>query len=362
MSRATRSVPETMRAAVLVAPDTFEVRDTPVPAPGPEDVLVRVEACAVCSSDVSLIHSPWPGQPPFGSFIPGHEYAGTVVAVGATVNEVAVGDRIAVEAHFGCTRCVNCRLGNYTACLNWGQPGMGHRANGMTTNGGFAQFVVNHVSTVHRIPDGTSFDEASLLTNLGCVLYGFEIMGGYLIGDRIVVIGEGPLGLISVQVARLLGADEVVLVGMDERRLALGKTMGADRIIDARREDPVSALKPAVNRGVDVAIEASGSRTGLKWAALLPKWMGKVLLLGIPEGQADIDFHDFARGNKYLYTVRGEGWTNCRRGASLLRQGRVNLGPLVTHRFALDNVEEAFRTHVERRENAIKVVVQPNAR
>ena len=242
-------IPKTMKAAVLTGPGRLEVREAPVPEPGPEDVLIRVEACAVCPSDVSLIRSPWPGQPPYGTFVVGHEYAGTVAAVGSTVDEVREGDRVAVEVHVGCTRCANCRQGNYTACLNWGLAGKGHRANGMTSNGGFAQYVVNHVSTVHKVPDRVSFEEASLLTNLGCVLYGFELFGGYVLGEEMAIIGEGPLGLISVRVAKFLGADHVTLLGMDDHRLELGRKMGADRIIDVRREDPLRILKPGVNRG-----------------------------------------------------------------------------------------------------------------
>lgn len=350
-----------MRAAFLVGPDRLEVREAPVPEPGPEDVLIRVEACAVCSSDVSLIHRPWPGQPPYGSFIPGHEYAGVVAAVGRTVDEVRVGERVAVEVHFGCTRCANCRVGNYTACLNWGDRDKGHRANGMTTNGGFAQYVVNHVSTVHPIPDWVSSEAASLLTNLGCVLYGFQLTGGYIVGDTVAVIGEGPLGLLSVQVARLLGAESVSLLGLDEHRLALGARMGAERIVRVQQEDPLAILKTDPKSGVDLAIEASGSAEGLRLAGLLPRWMGKALLLGIPEGEGALDFHELIRGNKLVYTVRGEGWTNCRRAASLLRQRRVDLQPLVSHVFPLERIREAFDTHIEKRDNALKVVVNPAA-
>jgi L-iditol 2-dehydrogenase len=99
-------------------------------------------------------------------------------AVGETVDEFSVGDRVAVEAHLGCLRCKNCRVGSYTACLNYGNRKKWHRANGFTTNGGFAQHVINHINTVHRIPDNISFEEAALITNLGCVLYGFETVGG----------------------------------------------------------------------------------------------------------------------------------------------------------------------------------------
>ena len=350
-----------MSAAILLGPETIEIREVEIPSPGPEDVLMKVESCAVCSSDVSLMRNPWPGQPPYGSFIPGHEYAGEIVAVGETVDEVEVGNRVAVEVHFGCTRCENCRIGNYTACLNWGNRNKGHRANGMTTNGGFAQYVVNHISTVHKIPDWISYDEASLVTNLGCVLYGFETFGGYIIGDTVAVIGEGPLGLISVQVAKLLGAEMVYLFGIDEAKLGAGKSLGADRIIDVRQNDAMEyIMKETRGRGVDIAIEASGSREGLRAAVKMPRWMGKILLLGIPEGLADVDFHNLARGNKSVYTVRGEGWTNCRRGVSLLRQKRVDLAALVTHTFALSQIKDAFRTHILKLDGAIKVVVKPN--
>jgi len=354
------TVPKTMSAAVLVGQETLEIQEVETPIPGPEDVLIRVESCAVCSSDVSLMQTPWPGQPPYGSFIPGHEYAGEVVMRGATVDEVSVGDRVAVEVHFGCTRCENCRVGHYTACLNWGDRKKGHRANGLTTNGGFAQYVINHISTVHRIPDWIGYDEASLVTNLGCVLYGFETFGGYIVGDRVAVVGEGPLGLISVQVAKLLGAETVYLFGIDETRLAVGEMLGADRIVDVRSNDAVDFIMKETNaRGIELAIEASGSRDGLRAAVEMPRWMGKILLLGIPEGLADVDFHNLARGNKLVYTVRGEGWTNCRRGVSLLRQRRVDLSALVTHTFPLWRIDDAFTTHKNKLDGAIKVVVKP---
>ena len=126
------NVPSKMKAVVLMGPNHLEIQEVDTPTPGPQDVLIRVEACAICGSDVSLIDKAWVNQPPYGSFIPGHEYAGTIAAVGETVDEVSVGDRVAVEAHLGCMRCRNCRVGDYTGCLNYGTKG--HRANGFTTN------------------------------------------------------------------------------------------------------------------------------------------------------------------------------------------------------------------------------------
>ena len=353
------NIPERMSAALLMGPDKLQVKKVNTPVPGPEDVLIQVKACSICSSDVSLIKNPWPGQPGYGTFIPGHEYSGIVAAVGETVCELQIGDRVAVEAHFGCTRCHNCRVGNYTACLNWGSINMGHRANGFTTNGGFAEYVVNHVSTAYKIPEWVSYEEASLITNLGCVLYGFETFGGFIVGSSIAVIGEGPLGLISLQVARLLEADTVYLLGIDKYRLKMGSRLGANRIINVLEEDPLPLLKKNMNSGVDLAIEASGSDEGLKMAMRLPKWMGKVLLLGIPDSDVSVDLNELARGNKTIFTVRGEGLANCGRGVSLLQRRRINLGSLVTHVLPLEKIEEAFKINMDKNIDSIKVVVQP---
>ncbi|HWU38703.1 MAG TPA: alcohol dehydrogenase catalytic domain-containing protein, partial [Candidatus Acidoferrum sp.] len=187
-------IPEKMKAAVLLGPNLLKVGEVKTPEPGPADVLIRVASCAICSSDVSLLAHAWPGQPPYGEFIPGHEYSGVIAAKGSAVDGFQVGDRVSVEAHYGCGTCRNCRRGNYTCCLNYGRPEKGHRANGFTTNGGFAQYVVNHMNTLYRIPDSVGFEEASMITNLGCVLYGMETVGGYIVGDQVAVIGPGPLG------------------------------------------------------------------------------------------------------------------------------------------------------------------------
>jgi len=355
------TIPKKMRAAVLMDRDKLVLKEVDTPVPGPEDVLIRVEAVAICSTDVALIHEPFPGQPPFGDFIPGHEYAGTIVALGETVDEFKIGDRVAVEAHLGCGRCRNCRIGNYTACLNYGNRKKGHRANGFTTNGGYAQYVVNHINTVYKIPDSVGFDEASLVTNLGCVLYGFQTLGGFVVGDQVAVIGPGPLGLISTHVASTLGAERVYLSGTRENRLEIGKKMGADRIINVNKEDPYRVIMEETEGiGVDFVIEASGSKSGLDLAIKAAKRMGKILLLSFPHTPIPTDFEDLALNNKYIYTVRGEGWANCRRAISLMGKKRVDLKPLVTHTFALSEIEKAFYTFVNRIENSIKVVVKPN--
>jgi 2-desacetyl-2-hydroxyethyl bacteriochlorophyllide A dehydrogenase len=356
------NIPETMNASILTGPNKLELQEVETPQPGRADVLIKVESCVVCSSDVSLIEKPWPGQPPYGSFIPGHEYSGTVAALGETVDEFDVGDRVAVEAHLGCLRCRNCRIGNYTACLNYGNVKKGHRANGFTTNGGYAQYVKNHINTVHKIPEAISFDEAALITNLGCVLYGFETVGGYVVGDTVAVIGPGPLGLISVQVAKVLGARRVYLIGTRASRLNVGQQTGADRLINIREEDPVEIIKEETcGMGVDLVIESSGAKNGLDISIKLSKRMGKILLLGFSHEPVTADIESLGLDNKSVYTVRGEGWANCGRAVALWELGRIDLKALITHSFPLAKINDAFRTFTERIGGAIKVAVKPNS-
>ncbi len=348
-----------MLAAVLTGPSRLEVREVPTPTPGPMEVLLKVASCACCGTDVALMAKPFPGQPPFGSFIPGHEYAATVVALGESVDEFSPGERVAVEAHLGCLRCRNCRIGNYTACLNYGTPK--HRANGMTTNGGFAQYVVNHVNTVHRLPDSIDFDEAALLTNLGCVLYGFQSMGGYVAGERVAVIGPGPIGLIAAQVAKALGADRVFLIGTRESRLGVGAAAGADRIINVHREDPLQVVTAETNGvGADIVIECSGAMEAPMTAIRLAKPMGKILLLGIPYAPVSVDLEELIQKNKSIHTARGEGWANVARAVSLVASGKISLKPYVTHTFPLEEITTAFETFTRRSDGAVKVIVKPN--
>ncbi len=349
-------IPERMKAAVLTALNTLEVKEVPTPRPGPVDVLIKVDSCAICGSDVSLMAHPWPGQPAWGELIPGHEYSGVVAGVGETVDEFKVGDRVAVEAHYGCGRCLNCRRGDYTACLNYGNRAKGHRANGFTTNGGYSEYVINHINTVHPVPDNVSLEEASLVTNAGCVVYGLESIGGLLAGETVVVVGPGPLGLMSAQASKALGADSVILLGTRLSRLNVGLQLGVDHLVNVRETDPVEAVRRLTNgRMADVVVETSGVNEGPDLALHLCKRMGKVLLIGYPHGPSPADFGYMGMNNIHIFSVRGESRANCARAMSLMRQGRINARPMITHRYPLEQANEALASMAERK--AIKTAI-----
>src|SRR6202021_2454413 len=221
-------IPDTMRAWVLGDPDQLTLTTKPVPVPKRAEVLVRIDAVAICATDLEIIHHGPPamiqgGLPYNKNFTPGHEYMGTVAALGPGVDEYKIGQRVAVEIHAGCGQCKRCRSGMYTSCTNYGQNygehDKRHRANGFTTNGGFAQYAVNHVNTLVRVPDNMSDEEAALAVTAGTSMYGFIELGGLLAGEKVVVIGPGPIGLLAVGVAKALGAAPVILVGTRENRL-----------------------------------------------------------------------------------------------------------------------------------------------
>src|SRR5712691_3643128 len=252
------SIPATMKAVVLHGADEMRLDARPVPAPGPGEVLLKVNCASICGTDVKVLHRTLQGQPA-GEFIMGHEYAGTVAALGPDVDELRVGDRVAVEVHKGCERCENCVKGWYTSCLNYGDLAKGHRAKGLTCDGGFAQYAVNHINTLYKLPDNLSFEQACMVTTAASPLWAIDLMGGYVAGETVLVQGPGPIGLIAVQLAKALGAERVLLSGTRDERLEIGKKLGADVTINVRAENlPARVREITAGKGADSVLECAG--------------------------------------------------------------------------------------------------------
>jgi 2-desacetyl-2-hydroxyethyl bacteriochlorophyllide A dehydrogenase len=354
------SLPQNMRAAVLGAPGEISTAVLPVPEPGPEEVLVAVRRASLCGTDLKIRSHAFfgPRGLPSPQFVPGHEYAGVVAAVGSQVDELRVGDRVVTEAHRGCMRCTNCLSGAYTECLHYGNTGKGHRTQGMTVNGGFADFALNHVATLHRLPEHVSFDEAVVLTTVGTVMHAFDVLGDLLVGAGVAVIGPGPIGLLAVQVARELGAAEVVLLGTRAARLALGTGFGADVTVDTTRPGAVAELRArGAGRGFDIVLECSGATSAVDDALQLCRRAGRIVLVGFFSEPVLADLNHAVMNGMTLHTVRGEGSGSMVRALALADRRRLDVGALVTHHFSLEEVAEAFDTYAERRGDAIKVML-----
>ena len=361
-------IPGKMKAWVLGAPEELSLVDKPVPQPGAAEVLVRVDAIAVCATDLEIIKQGPPaliqgGLPFHKNFTPGHEYMGTVVKLGTGVDEYNVGDRVTVEVHAGCGRCPRCREGMYTACLNYGMNygthDKGHRANGFTTDGGFAEYAVNNVNTLIHVPDDMTDEEATLVVTAGTSMYGIDVMGGVIAGQSIVVMGPGPIGLMGAAMAKALGASPVILTGTRDKRLDMGKKLGADHVINVRTQDAVAEVKRLTNGvGCDYVLECSGAPNALNDAAQMCNRGGRICLAAFPHEPVPVDVAHIVRNNIYVFGIRGEGKSATHRAAAFMAQKRFDAKVIHTHTFPLAEVPTAIRYARDRVDDAIKVVVK----
>ena len=353
-------VPSTMKTAVLFGPGDMRVVNKPVPKPGPGQVLVKVTECGMCGTDLKIYDGHFPLTPPFGSFTPGHEWTGTVVALGETVDEVKVGDRVCIEAHHGCGRCENCLAGRYTMCLNYGVPGKGQLASGMIADGGFAQYVVHAASSVYPMSDSVTADDAVLITTAGTGLFGIDTIGGYLLGEDVLVFGAGPVGLMTVQLAKQLGARTVILADVLPKRLELGKRLGADYTINSNEVADVAAevKKLTGGHGTHVSVDAAGAPSIPQLCIDCTRRGGQILLLAFCATPVTVNLAAAIRQGIQIRTSRGEGGGNVRRALSLAEQGRLQCGELVTNRFPLEQINEALRVVRTHEGDPIKVVIE----
>ncbi|MEA3070402.1 MAG: L-iditol 2-dehydrogenase [Alphaproteobacteria bacterium] len=361
-------IPDTMKAWVLGNPGELLLRDKSVPVPKKAEVLVRIDAVAICATDLEIIYYGPPaliagGMPHNKNFTPGHEYMGTVVALGPGVDEYTIGQRVTVEIHAGCGQCKRCREGMYTACLNYGlnygDVDKGHRANGFTTDGGFCEYQVNNINTLVAISDDMSDEEATLVVTAGTAMYGLTELGGLVAGESVVVTGPGPIGLLGVAVAKAMGAWPVILTGTRDNRLKIGRELGADHVINVRNEDVVKAVhRLNGGKGVDYVLECSGAPNAVNEAIRMVNRGGKVCLAAFPHEEAPVDVAHIVRNNIYVYGIRGEGKSATHRAEAFMAQKRFDATRIHTHTFPLEDLPTAIRYAKDRVEDAIKVVVK----
>lgn len=361
-------VPDEMRAWVLADPEQLRLSRKPVPVPSRAEVLVRIDAVAICATDLEIIRHGPPamiqGGLPFNkNFTPGHEYMGTVVALGPGVDEYQIGQRVTVEIHAGCGQCKRCRQGMYTSChnygLNYGEVNKGHRANGFTTDGGFAEYAVNNINTLIRIPDTMTDEEATLVVTAGTAMYGLTELGGLVAGESVAVLGPGPIGLLGVAVARALGADPVILTGTRDNRLEIGRKLGATHTVNVRKDNAVEAVRRITGgKGVDYVLECSGAPDAVNEAARMVNRGARICLAAFPHEPVPVDIGHIVRNNIYLYGIRGEGKSATHRAEAFMSQKRFDATLIHTHSFALEDLPTALRYARDRVEDAIKVVVK----
>lgn len=284
----------TMKAAVVRAfGQPLVIDEVPVPRPGPGDVLVKIEACGVCHTDLHAAEGDWPvkPQPPF---IPGHEGVGTVVAVGAGVSHVKEGDRVGIPwLHSACGYCEHCLGGWETLCER-------QQNTGYSVNGSFAQYALANAGYVGHLPKGIGFVEIAPVLCAGVTVYKGLKMTDTRPGDWVVISGIGGLGHMAVQYAKAMGLN-VAAVDVDDDKLELARRLGATVTVNARNTDPAAFLKQEIG-GAHGALVTAVSPKAFEQALGMMRRRGTVSLVGLPPGSFPLDIFGMVLNG---ITVRG---------------------------------------------------------
>lgn len=343
-----------MKAILKTGPGegNVELRVHPDPSPGPGEVVLEVAAAGICGTDLHILHDEFETRPPV---VMGHETSGRVVALGKGVTGVMEGARVTTETYFDtCGRCAACRDGRVNLCPE-------RRSIGSKVDGAFARYLKVPAANLHALPDEVSFAAGALTEPLACVVN--AVLGPTTVapGDVAVIAGPGAIGLLTLQLARAAGATTVMLgTGADARRLELARTLGADHVVNVEADDPAElvAALAADDTGADVVYECSGA--GASAAGLLPltRRGGRYVQVGLFGRPVAWDLDQVCYRE---LTVTGSNATTpsaWRRAVRLLRDGRVDTEALVTHRYQLDDWEEAFEAF--ERKDGVKLMFLPD--
>ncbi|HEX6910955.1 MAG TPA: NAD(P)-dependent alcohol dehydrogenase [Longimicrobium sp.] len=347
----------TMKAAVFVAPGRIELQERPVPQVGPGDALVRVTTTTICGTDVHILKGEYPVQ---SGRIIGHEPVGVVAALGSGVTGYQVGQRVIVGAITPCGQCNPCLGGHHSQC---GGTAMGGWRMGNTIDGCQAEYVriPSAMANLTPVPDGLTDEQVLMCPDIMSTGFGGAESGGIRIGDTVAVFAQGPIGLCATVGAKLRGASRIIAVDGVPERLAMSAQLGADFVVDFRRDDPVGRIMELTEgRGVDVAIEALGTQGTFESCLRVLKPGGTLSSLGVYSGKVELPLDAFAAGlgdHRIVTTLCPGGKERMRRLLNVVASGRADLRPLVTHRFGLDQIEEAYELFGHQRDGVLKVAI-----
>jgi len=341
-----------MMAAVKTVKGDYEIREVEKPDPEPDEVVIRIRSSGICGSDLRS----WKvAREELAGKIVGHEFSGDVVDVGQNLANVEVGDRVGVEPLVGCGNCYWCRIGQYHIC-----PELSHLREVFT---GFAEYSKGPSLKFYKLPPTVSYDEAALLD---CLAVGVHAVHRtkVRIGNTVAVLGDGPIGLAATAVAAATGA-KVYCIGHHSFRLDVAKKMGATQTINSQQEDLFQVVELTGGTGVDVVIETVGRNTPtIEQGLRLVRRGGVVAIVGSFASAQLVDVSSIRREEKDLIGVSSYAyWDNVPEfsvALGLLGERRIDVKPLITHKFPLERINEAFEAAADRgKSKAIKVLVTP---
>ena len=341
-----------MKAALLVGSEEIKIDDIPMPKPGPEEVQVKVRYVAICGTDVHIYQGFSIGTfQPRLPLVLGHELSGIVSAIGKEVKGFKEGDRVTVEANIGCGKCYLCRTGAYALCSDV-------KVLSIHANGGLAEYLVAPQRHVYHLPDSYEDEAAALTEPLAMTMCGY-LRAPTTPGDIVAVLGAGTGGYCLTALAKMGGADKVILTGTRKERLKVGQAMGADVLINSRKEDVVEAIMLETNgHGADIVYEAAGVEQTFIDSIKIAAARGIISFYGVPTGPVNgMDMGMFLL--KDLKMVAAAGSPRCFKSAiSAAARGNVDLKPLITHRFPLEKTAKAMQMVKDREDGIIKALIK----
>lgn len=352
-----------MKAALFYGGKDIRVEEVPDPTPGPGEVVVRVIAAGVCGSDLHNYRDPdfriFDADVPF---MTGHELAGEVSALGPDVKDFVIGQRVGVEPRHlvGCGRCRWCRRGDYHLCPSRGQ------INGKSVQStGFSQYSLEAANKCFPLPDDLSIEEAAIMDVYAVAVHAVHrVPGGPT--ERAAVIGLGPIGLASIQVAKATGVAQVIGLGTRDSQLELATQIGCDNVVNVNKDDPASAVRDLTNgEGVDAVYESVGGHSStLQTAIDIAAQGAHVAIMGVYPDLQELDAMTCLMKELSLDWANSystwNGITEYKIALEMLITGKYSAAPLITHRFPLDQIGEAFAAADDKRTSgAVKVLVTP---
>ena len=349
----------TMRAAVFVEPGKIELQQRPIPEIGPTDALLRVTTTTICGTDVHILKGEYPVRP---GLIVGHEPVGIIEKLGSAVTGYEIGQRVIAGAITPCGQCHPCLDGHSSQC---GGQAMGGWQLGNSIDGCQAEYVriPNAQANLTPVPDGLSDEQVLMCPDIMSTGFGGAESGHIRIGDTVAIFAQGPIGLCATAGAKLMGATRIIVVDGVPERLAVARQLGADITINFREQDPVQRIQEITGgAGVDVAIEALGTQQTFESCLRSLKPGGTLSSLGVYSGKLSMPLDAFAAGlgdHKIITTLCPGGKERMRRLMAVVASGRVDLTPMVTHRFALDDILEAYDLFSHQRDGVLKVAITP---
>jgi len=341
--------------AILVKPGEMKIMDAPMPVPKADEVLLKVEYVGICGSDIHGFQ--------FGPFIPpkdpnqkiglGHECAGTVVSVGENVKNFKPGDRVNIEPGVPCGKCRYCLTGHYNIC-----PDVDFLATQPNYRGALTNYITHPASMTYHLPDNMSMMEGALTEPAAVGMHAAE-KAGIRPGMKVVILGAGCIGLMTLQACRIMGASEIIVADMIPKRLEMAKKLGAMTVINGGEEDTVAKARELFGRGADVVFETAGARATAAQTIKLVDRGGKIMIVGTIPGETPINFLAINREVTIQTVFRYAN--NYPMTMDAISSGRFDVKSMVTDEYAYEDVQRAFDESVNRKNEIIKGVIRVNA-